>query len=82
MHIDSVSAERSFLEFLYGQPQEPDWITGILYGIEGSKEPDIQEIKQVSIDNCKFKVQISKAVKIFTVGILDYKLSNTVNFPA
>ena len=82
MDTDSVSAERSFLEFLYEQPQEPDWITRILYGIEDSKEPDIQEIKQVSTDNCKFKVQISKAVKISTVGILDYKWSNTVNFPA
>ena len=67
MGIDSVSAERSFLEFLYGQPREQDWITEILYGIEGSEQPDIQEIKQVSIDNCKFKVQISKAVKISTI---------------
>ena len=50
MNINSVSAERSFLEFVYGQPQEPDWITGILYGIEGSEEPDIHEIKQVSVD--------------------------------
>ena len=50
MDIDSVSAERSFLEFVYGQPQEPDWITGILCGIEVSEEPDIQEIKQVSMD--------------------------------
>ena len=45
-----MSAERSFLEFVYGQPQEPDWITGIFYGIEGSEEPDIEEIKQVSMD--------------------------------
>ena len=45
-----MSAERSFLEFVYGQPQESDWITGILYGVEGSEEPDIQEIKQVSMD--------------------------------
>ena len=62
-----MSAERSFLEFLDEQPRESDWISGILYGIEGSEEPDIQEIKQVSIDNCKFKVQISKAVKISTI---------------
>ena len=48
MDIDSMSAERSFLEFVYGQPREPDWITGILHGIEGCEEPDIQEIKQVS----------------------------------
>ena len=50
MDIDNVSAERSFLEFVYGQPQEPDWITGIFYGIEGNEEPDIEEIKQVSMD--------------------------------
>ena len=65
--MDSVSEERSFLEFVYGRPQEPDWITGILYEIERSEEPDIQEIKQVSIDNCKFKVQVAKAVKISTI---------------
>ena len=35
-----------------------------------------------TIASSKFKVQISKAVKISTVGILDYKWSNTVNFPA
>ena len=64
MDIDSVSAERPLLEFLCGQPREPEWITGILYRIEGCEEPDIQEIKQVCIDNYKFKVQISKAVKI------------------
>lgn len=50
MDIDSVLAERLFLEFVYGQPKEPDWITGILHGIEGCEEPDIQEIKQVSMD--------------------------------
>ena len=50
MDIDTVSAERSFLEFVYEQPREPDWITGILNGIEGCEEPDIQEIKQVSMD--------------------------------
>ena len=48
MDIDSVSTERSFLEFLCGQPREPDWTTGILYGIEGWEEQDIHEIKQVS----------------------------------
>ena len=62
-----MSGERSFLEFAYGRPQEADWITGILYEIERSEEPDIQEIKQVSIDSCKFKVQISKSVKISTI---------------
>ena len=67
MDVDSVSEERSFLEFVYGRPQEPDWITWILYEIERTEEPDIQEIKQVSIDNCKFKVQISKVVKISTI---------------
>ena len=67
MDVDSVSGERSFLEYVYGQPQEPEGITGILYRIEGTEEPDIKEIKQVSIDNCKFKVQISKAVKISTI---------------
>ena len=67
MDIDSVSGERSCLEFVYGRPQEPDWITGILYEIERSEEPDIQEIRQVSIDNCRFKVQISKSVKISTI---------------
>ena len=67
MDIDSVSGERSFLEFVYGRPQEPDWITGILYEVERSEEPDIQEIRQVSIGNCRFKVQISKSVKISTI---------------
>ena len=43
-----MSTERSFLEFVYGQPREPDWTAGILYGIEGCEEPDIHEIKQVS----------------------------------
>ena len=46
MDIDSVSAERSFLE----QQREPDWITGILHGIEGCEERDIQKIKHVSMD--------------------------------
>ena len=50
MDIDSVSAERSFLELVYGQQREPDWITGILHGIEGCEEPDIQKIKHVSMD--------------------------------
>ena len=50
MDIDSVSADRSFLEFVYGRRREPDWITGILHGIEGCEEPDIQELKQVSMD--------------------------------
>ena len=52
-----MSAERSFLEFVYGQPQEPDWITGILCGIEVSEEPDIQEIKQVSMDYATTKLR-------------------------
>ena len=40
MDVDSVSEERSFLEFVYGWPQEPDWITWILYEIERTEEPD------------------------------------------
>ena len=58
MDIDSVSAERSFLEFVYEQPREPDWITGILHGIEGCEEPDLQEIKQVSMDYAATQLRV------------------------
>ena len=51
MNVDDLSAERSFLEYVYGCPREPNWITEILCGIESSEEPDIQEMKQVSKQN-------------------------------
>lgn len=58
MDIDTVSAERSFLESVYEQSREPDWITRILYGIEGCEEPDIQEIKQVSMDYAATQLRV------------------------
>ena len=58
MDIDTVSAQRSFLEFVYEQPREPDWITRILHGIEGCEEPDIQEIKQVSMDYAATQLRV------------------------
>ena len=47
MDIEKTTAEREFLQYLYGYPGEPEWLTALLYGKKSHLEPDMAEMEQV-----------------------------------
>lgn len=48
-----LDEERRFLEYVYGYPGEPDWVTALIHGTECSEQPDSVEMKQASKLNCR-----------------------------